>query len=259
MLTTHAAAGRAAGVLTGSAASRLAAAIDTLIIGGAANSGVGGWRKIGLTRDGGGHVNGFDGEAGCMAATARRGFRTPSPSRAWQQRRRDAGTVSPPIANKLAQTRPGTDTPVKVSDLNALGVASSVGAVFFVPPGFPGAGSMKVASYDASRWYSVEFEEDGAGAYDLTSATQNLQFTGGPEGITYVPQGSDSFPRDSILIALYGRGAGLTAPRDANRNTRLAESQGVLTGVRAPREPSSIRIRAISCSPLSAAEIRSCG
>ena len=36
---------------------------DTLIIGGAANSGVGRLYKIGLTRDGGGHVNGFDGEA----------------------------------------------------------------------------------------------------------------------------------------------------------------------------------------------------
>ncbi len=134
-------------------------------------------------------------------------------------------------ANKLAQTRPGTDKPAKLTDLTALGIASSVGAVFFVPPGFPAAGSMKIASYDASRWYSVDFNEDGTGTYDLTSATQTLQFTGGPEGITYVPQGSKSFPRDSILIALYQRGAVVTAPLDADGNPRMDEAQDVITGL----------------------------
>ena len=120
---------------------------------------------------------------------------------------------------------------MKVTDLTTLGIASSVGAIFFVPPGFPAAGSMKIASYNASRWYSVEFEEDGTGAYNLTSATQNLQFSGGPEGITYVPQGSKSFPRDSILMALYGRGAVITAPLDADGNPRLDEAQDVITGL----------------------------
>ncbi len=214
---------------------------DTLIIGGAANSGVGRLYKIGLTRDGGGHVSGFDGEAELYGSDSppEVGAGTPSPETALGFNNDGGVTFGPGgllfttvyPSNKLAQTRPGTDTPVKVSDLNALGVASSVGAVFFVPPGFPAAGSMKVASYDASRWYSVEFEEDGAGGYDLTSATQNLQFTGGPEGITYVPQGSNSFPRNSILIALYGRGAVITAPLDSNGNPRLDESQDVITGL----------------------------
>ena len=90
---------------------------------------------------------------------------------------------------------------------------------------------MKIASYSASRWYSVEYEEDGAGTYDLKSATMDVQFEGGPEGITYVPQGSRSFPRNSILIALYQRGTVITAPLDANGNPRMDEAQDVISGL----------------------------
>jgi hypothetical protein len=214
---------------------------DTLIIGGAANSGSGRLYKIRLARDGGGHVTGFKGEAELYGSDSPPPVTEGSTSAATTiGYDNDGGVTFGPggllfttlyPANKLAQTRPGTDKPAKLTDLTALGIASSVGAVFFVPPGFPAAGSMKIASYDASRWYSVEFKEDGAGTYDLTSATQALQFTGGPEGITYVPQGSKSFARDSILIALYQRGAVVTAPLDADGNPRMGEAQDVITGL----------------------------
>jgi hypothetical protein len=214
---------------------------NTLIIGGAANTNVGRMYKIRLTRDGGGHVNGFGGRAELYGSDSppAAGAGTPSAENAVGFDN-DGGVAFGPggllfttlfPANALAQTRPNTDAPVKVTDLTKLGIANSVGAIFFVPPGFPSAGSMKIASYSASRWYSVEFGDDGAGAYNLTSATQNAQFTGGPEGITYVPQGSKQFLRDSVLIALYQRGAVVTAPLDADGNPRFSEARDVITGL----------------------------
>jgi hypothetical protein len=214
---------------------------NTLIIGGAANSAVGRLYKVRLTRDGSGHINGFGGVAELYGSDSPPAAGAGSPSATTAVGfDNDGGVAFGPggllfntlfPANSLAQTRPGSDVPAKVTDLTPLGIASSVGAIFFVPAGYPGAGSMKIASYSASRWYSVEFEEDGKGAYNLTSATQNLQFTGGPEGITYVPQGSKSFPRDSILMALYGQGTVVTAPLDADGNPRLDAAQDVITGL----------------------------
>ena len=37
----------------------------------------------------------------------------------------------------------------------------------FVPPGQPGAGSLKMASYGGGQWYDAAVAPDGAGTYNL--------------------------------------------------------------------------------------------
>ena len=49
--------------------------------------------------------------------------------------------------NELGQYVVGATDPTTVTDLAALGVASSHSALNFVPPGFPAAGAMKLSSW----------------------------------------------------------------------------------------------------------------
>ena len=61
--------------------------------------------------------------------------------------------------------------PDKVIDLAPLGVTGSGGSIGFVPPGFPGAGSMKLVSWGGGGWYHCEFAPDGNGTFNITSAS----------------------------------------------------------------------------------------
>lgn len=54
-------------------------------------------------------------------------------------------------SNELAQIMPGNTGPDKHIGLTALGVASSVGGMVIVPSDQPGAGKIKLLSYNASR------------------------------------------------------------------------------------------------------------
>ncbi len=60
-----------------------------------------------------------------------------------------------PLA-QLGQIQPGSTTTDKVIDLAPHGVAGSLGALTFVPAGLPGAGSLKLASYNGGQWYDAE-------------------------------------------------------------------------------------------------------
>lgn len=186
---------------------------NTIIIGGAANNASGALYALGVVRDASQHVVGFAG-----AATR------------WADGEYNDGGVTwgpggvlfvtqYPI-NQLAQIRPGETTIAKTTDLSAFGVASSVGAIFFVPPGFPGAGQAKVVSYNAYRWYTLGLAPDGNGTYDVTSATYSVTTTGGPEGFIYVPQGSPLFPQPSMLVTEYQAGMVTAFQIDANGDPR---------------------------------------
>ena len=102
-------------------------------------------------------------------------------------------------ANQLEQSKPGSIAPDKVIDLTPLGVTGSVGSIGFVPPGFPGAGSMKIVSYGDNGWYHCDFVPDGNGTFNVISAIRRAN-VGGPEGIAFVPHGSPVFPANSVLI-----------------------------------------------------------
>ena len=137
---------------------------DRLLIGGFANAAGGGLYEIGLTRDAEGHITGFDGTATRFAdADNNDGGVAYGPG----------GTLflaRYPLA-QLGQIRPGSTTTDKVIDLAPHGVSGSPGALTFVPAGLPGAGSLKLASYNGGQWYDAEVFADGTGTYDLANVT----------------------------------------------------------------------------------------
>jgi hypothetical protein len=171
---------------------------DRLLIGGEANQAGGALYEVGLVRDASGHITGFADTATRFADAANN----------------DGGVIYGPggvlflarwPVNQLGQTRPGSTTTDKVIDLTALGVASSLASLQFVPSGQPGAGSLKMASYGGGQWYDADVVPDGAGLYDLANVRPIAASTlsGGPEGFVYVPPGSRSFSRPSLLVSEY--------------------------------------------------------
>ena len=96
--------------------------------------------------------------------------------------------------NELGQNRPGSAITDKVIPLTPLGIESSLASLLFVPPGQPGAGSLKLASYRGGAWYDADVTADGSGTYDLANVREfpDSRIVGGPEGFVYVPSGSRS-------------------------------------------------------------------
>ena len=195
---------------------------NTLLIGGAAGSPVGHIYQIAVTRDANGHIIGFNGSATLY----------PSAGSTIGQYN-DAGVAFGPAnllfvsrypANELEQSKVGSLAPDKVINLTALGVTGGGGSIGFVPPGFPGAGSMKLVSWGGNGWYHCEFAPDGNGTFNITSASLRVTI-GGPEGIAFVPPDSPVFSPSSVLIVQYGYSRVVTAPLDANGDPIVAQSQ----------------------------------
>lgn len=174
---------------------------DTLLIGGAANGSSGAIYEIGLERGADGGITGFVGTA-TLVSTA--------PGM-------DGGLAYEPTTgvlfytgysqNEIGQILPGSSTPDRIDNVTANGIASSVGSLAFVPAGAPGAGRLKVVSYNSFDFYDVPFTPDGNGTFELGAATQEAALVGGPEGLAYVPTGSPGFATDSILVSEYGGNA----------------------------------------------------
>lgn len=197
---------------------------DTLLIGGSANNSGGVIRSIDVTRDVDGHITSFNGSSAAYATAP--GI--------------DGGLEFGPggvlfytsySANLLGQIKPGSTAPDKIIDLSPLGVASSVGTLTFVPAGFPGAGQMKMASYNAGTWYDIILTPDGTGTYDVTSATLRVTLPGGPEGIVYVQGGNPDFTVDSVLISEYVGNSVGAYEIDANGDPVLGTRRDFMTGL----------------------------
>ncbi len=197
---------------------------NTLLIGGSANNSSGRIYSIGVTRDASNHITGFTGTATALGFGAYN----------------DGGLAYDPTGvlfytkypnNEIGQVKPGANADTKVTSLTSLGANSSVGGLAFVPAGMPGAGQLKTISWSGGYWYTVTTTPDGAGAYNLTSATFNVQLSGGPEGIAYVPSGSALFPNPSVLIAEYSAGAVGAYQVDANGNPIAATRKDLVTGL----------------------------
>ena len=193
---------------------------NTLLIGGNANTSDGRIYQIAVIRDKDMHITGFSGEATLY----------PTPDSTIGQFV-DGGVVFGPAdvlfvarypVNQIEQSLPGSSAPDKVIDLDQLGVESSVGSLGFVPPGFPGAGSMKILSYNGGGWYHAEYSPDGNGTFNITSAELRADIGGGPEGIAFVPPSAPVFPPNSTLISQYDAGNVVTAPLDSNGDPIIA-------------------------------------
>ena len=205
---------------------------NVLLIGGAANGPTGRIYQIAVVRGTNNHIVGFSGSATVY----------PAPDATVGQNNDGGVTFGPGdvlfvtrfSGNELEETKPGSTAPDKVVNLSTIpggGVAASVGSVAFVPPGFPGAGQMKIVSYNSGIWYSAAVAPDANGTYDVTSVTAGPTVSGGPEGIGFVPLGSPVFPPQSVLIAEYVAGRVVTAPVDSNGDPVLSNAQNFITGL----------------------------
>lgn len=212
---------------------------NTLLIGGAANTGVGSLYTVGVVRDANNHITGFSGSAsrfgGANGAVGE--FN-------------DGGVGFGPggvlftsrwPVNGLGQTKPGSTDEDKIIDLVPLGVVNSHAAFAFVPTGFSGAGQMKLVSWSGGQFYSANLTPDGNGTFDLTGLTRvdldtstvgidNLP--GGPEGFVYIDGANDGFNGlDSLLVSDYSAGRVSAYTIDANGNPILSSRRDFITGL----------------------------
>lgn len=197
---------------------------NTLLIGGAANAANAGIYSIGVTRDGNGHITGFTGTSTLEASSPQI----------------DGGLAYGPGGvlfatgypnNTLMQFKPGSTTPDKTISLSSFGIVSSTGSVQFVPPGFGGAGRMKVVSYNGGGFYDVTYAADGNGTYDITGATLTQNIGGGPEGVAYVPTGSPLLTNPTMLVSEYGLGSIALWDVDANGDPIAGTRRTFMTGL----------------------------
>lgn len=184
---------------------------DTLLLGSAANSASGELRTIDVIRGAGSHITGFSGASSLFAAAPQI-----DGGLAFHSSGVLFATGYP--TNTLMQFLPGSTTPDKTIDLNALGVGSSVGTLTFVPAGFGGAGDLKIASYNTNEWYTGTLTPDGSGTFDLAVDLETTIF-GGPEGIIYVDGSNAGFGGvDRILVSEYDAGRISAYEMDADGN-----------------------------------------
>ncbi len=197
---------------------------NVIVIGGSANNASGALYSIGVVRGSGNHVTGLTGTVAPYS----------------QGQYNDGGVVFGPggvlfytryPVNEIGEIKPGSTVNDKIVDLDPIGVASSVGALNFVPGGFPGAGQMKIVSYNTSKWYTAAFSSDGLGTYNITSATENTTIQGGPEGFIYVPTGSPLFPNPSILVSEYSAGVVSAYQIDGSGNPIPASRTVFISGL----------------------------
>ncbi|MBK6347255.1 MAG: hypothetical protein IPF68_15235 [Bacteroidales bacterium] len=167
---------------------------------GGTNSG-GGLYTVGLIRDPETkHITGFDGSAVLYVAAPNN----------------DGGILFDQYGtllftrysmNELGQVLPD-NTYITIS-LTEFGVSSSVGALAFVPAGYPGAGGLVFSSYNAGIMYNVPYTREVSGLYSFSTKVAEVSVisdAAGPEGIAYIPAGSAAFPNLSMAISSYGTG-----------------------------------------------------
>lgn len=198
---------------------------NTLLIGGLANAPTAAIYRVGLVRDANNNITGFVGTPAVVHAS--------SPNI-------DGGLTFGPLSilmytgypsNTLGQIKSGSTGPDKIIDLTALGIAASVGACMYVPSFAPGAGKLKLASYNTGFWYSGTLVSDGSGTLDLVSVTPGPALPGGPEGIVYVPTTSPLFSTPTILISDYATARVVAYDSDANGDPIVATGRPFISGL----------------------------
>lgn len=174
---------------------------NTLYIGGSANNSGGGLYTVGLIRDAvTNRITGFNGSAVLYVAAPNN----------------DGGIVFDQYGtllftrysmNELGQVLPD-NTYISIS-LTEFGIVSSVGALAFVPAGYPGAGGLVFSSYNGGIMYNVPYTRESNGQYFFSAKVAEVSVNpeaAGPEGIAYIPAGSAAFPNLSMAISSYGNG-----------------------------------------------------
>ena len=199
---------------------------NTLYICGYANESQGNLYTVALVRDPTTHhITGFEGSAILYS---------PAPDN-------DGGLLFAPNGtllftrysmNHLGQILPNNT--YITTFLTEYGISSSVGSVTLVPAGYPGAGNLIIASYNAAIFYNVPYTIDGAGLYIIGNKTDEVSVVGianGPEGIAYVPPGSAAFPNPSIAVSSYGDGTVMVFEVGSEGLPEPATAREMVTGL----------------------------
>lgn len=196
---------------------------NKLLIGGAANGAGGALYVVDVVRDLDGHITGFSGTASLYAnAPYNDGGVGYGPNGVLYASRW-------PV-NEIAQYLPGSTDPDKIINLAAFGVAGSHSAFAFGPNDRTYAGRLKLSSWSGGQFYDAAYTFDSFGMIDIQSVTQTATLGGGPEGIAYVPLGSNLFG-DSMLVAEYSAGMIATYDVDANGDPIIGSRRNFMTGL----------------------------
>ncbi|BAY97276.1 hypothetical protein NIES37_12140 [Tolypothrix tenuis PCC 7101] len=205
---------------------------NTLYIGSTPQGEKGEIFAIALKRDANNHIVGFTGSAKLLSSA-------PGLSGGLN----DAGLTFGPNNvlfyttwndNTVGQIKLGSSSPDKQVELNSLGYQPSVGGLTFVPQGFPGAGRLKITSYDTGNFYDTTVSADGTGTWNIAPATKSVQITGGPDAFIYVSASMPQFTSARILLAEQDTDTVSAYNIDANGDPIPTTRQEFLTGIDGP-------------------------
>ena len=202
---------------------------NTLLIGGLADTPDSAIYSVKVKRGRDKHINGFD------AAT----FFAKSPGTGVGGI--DAGLTYNPKGdvlfyttyddNSIGQIKRGSREPNKQIALNSIGIASSVGALGFVPEGFAGAGRLKITSYSANLFYDTTITPDRSGTYDISRPSKSTKLSGGVDSFVYIKAGNPRFPKDSLLMAEYDTNKISAYTLDVKGDPIAATRRDFITGI----------------------------
>jgi hypothetical protein len=185
--------------------------------------------SIGVSRDSNNHITGFTGTATFFAN---------APGMAGGAI--DAGlTVGPGNVlfystwpdNTIGQIKPGSTTPNKQIDLTSLGFSASAGGITFVPAGLPGAGRLKITSYDTNTFYDTTIAPDGTGTFNIAPPSKSVVLSGGTDAFSYVAAGNPGFTKASLLMAEIDSGKVAAYEVDGNGDPIATSRQDFLTDI----------------------------
>ncbi len=103
--------------------------------------------------------------------------------------------------NSIGQIKRSSRIPTKQINLTSLGIASSTGALAFVPKGFVGENRLKITSYTTNTLYDTTITPDKAGTYNIVAPSKSIKLSGGLDAMIFVKAGKPGFFKDSLLIA----------------------------------------------------------
>ena len=135
--------------------------------------------------------------------------------------------------NEIGEVKPGSPNTDKVVSLASLSSYYPSGLTF-VPPGFAGEGKLKFVGFASGQWWSAGVIPDNQGTFDVFAATRGPTLPGGPEGFTWVLQGSQVFPYQSILVSEFYSKKVSTYYVDANGDPIVDSRREVITNFDAP-------------------------
>ncbi len=202
---------------------------NTLLIGGLADSPDSEIYAVGVRRGRDNHINGF-GAASFFAKAPGTGVGGIDAGLTYNPKG-DALFYTTYDDNSIGQIKRGSRNPNKQIELSSLGIASSVGALAFVPAGFGGAGRLKITSYAANLFYDTTITPDRSGTYDIPKPSKSTKLSGGIDSFVYIKAGNPRFSKDSLLMAEYDTNKISAYTLDPNGDPIAATRRDFITGI----------------------------